>query len=77
MLRKKLSRLECRKCISPKLEAFLLEKKVMGKFVKNMYKEGKYTHSTIYFISSPFTWGRSPEGYSFWDKLDMEFRTLV
>lgn len=60
--------------MTKELEKFLKSKRVYTKFCKNveMHNPGY----EVQLISLGFSWGDSPEGHKFWDKLDAEFDSI-
>lgn len=62
--------------ITPKLEKFLRDKKVLTKFKKNAINIGLLPNWRIHDIISAFDWYNTPEGIEFWMELNDEFEKL-
>jgi hypothetical protein len=66
--------------VAPKLYEFLSKKKVLTKFMKNAKSKkangilcGTSKDTIIDDISSAFLWYETKEGFTFWEKLELEF----
>ena len=70
-----------------KLETFLRKERVLNKFIKNLKSEKanglltdkRRTLNGVFnniseSVMSAFIWKDTPEGFDFWDKLDVKFR---
>ena len=62
--------------MTPKLEKFLRDKKVLIKFKKNTINSGFSTDWTMHNIIAAFNWDDTPEGIDFWMEINDEFEKL-
>ena len=59
--------------MTPKLKKFLIERKLLQKYKKNVDTLFVQNEMVMDHILNAFIWEKTPEGHKFWNDVDGEF----